>query len=527
VAEASSAGPRAPARTLPLVELLLLAAMAALLVASSLHKRLSYDEVDNLAYGYRFLHEGPGASPRGQRMPVLALSAAPCLHKQCRLTYVNRTEARRLCTRAATIVTALALGAIVWIWAGQLFGRAAALVALALYALNPDFLAHGKQVTSDVQASLFVTAAVHVLWRFRRRFALPALVAVAAATTGAIASKLTSVLLLPILGALAAYESAGRDRSARQTRWPIARAASLSVAFLALVGVLLNAVYLFDGVFEPADSLAWRSHALQPLQRVRVPLLLPRMFLWTVDQSFVVQENPTLASGVNYVLGELNRDGRWYAFPLMLLLKTPLALFALVAWSVAAMARTHPERAELPWLVVPPLAWLVFFSYVRPQIGVRYLLPAVPFLIVLASRAASGARTRRARAALVALVAWYGASSLSYHPHYMAYFNELIGRRTNAYRYLADSNLDWEDEWHFISEFKRRHPEMPFVYDPGEPQAGFVLVSANDLVGVFDPERYRWLRENFTPVGHVAYSQLLFYVPPDRLEELRRSNASR
>jgi hypothetical protein len=27
----------------------------------------------------------------------------------------------------------------------------------------------------------------------------------------------------------------------------------------------------------------------------------------------------------------------------------------------------------------------------------------------------------------------------------MSYFNELIGRRVNAYRFLADSNLDWED----------------------------------------------------------------------------------
>ena len=63
---------------------------------------------------------------------------------------------------------------------------------------------------------------------------------------------------------------------------------------------------------------------------------------------------------------------------------------------------------------------------------------------------------------------------------------------------------------------------MPFAYEPQEPQAGYVLVSANELVGLFDPERFRWLRENFRPVGHVAYSHLLFYVPPERLPELHR-----
>ena len=33
-------------------------------------------------------------------------------------------------------------------------------------------------------------------------------------------------------------------------------------------------------------------------------------------------------------------------------------------------------------------------------------------------------------------------------------------------------------------------------------------------------ERYRWLRENFTPVGHIGYSYLLFRVTPERLREV-------
>ena len=49
--------------------ILLLAVMAALLVSSSLHKRLVYDETDNLSYGFRFLTKGPGVPPLGQRMP--------------------------------------------------------------------------------------------------------------------------------------------------------------------------------------------------------------------------------------------------------------------------------------------------------------------------------------------------------------------------------------------------------------------------------------------------------------------------
>ena len=302
-----------------------------------------------------------------------------------------------------------------------------------------------------------------------------------------------------------------------------ARAAALAILFGALVVVFVNAAYRFDGTFTPAAELEWRSRTLQGLREVRAPLLLPRMFLWTVDQSSLVQEDPTVGRGPNYVLGELNRDGRWYAFPLMVLLKTPLALFVLLAWSLALRTGGTARRELALWLLLPPLFWLLFFSlFVKPQIGVRYLLPAFPFLFVLASRPAAAATSRRARIVLGILIGWSVASSLSYHPHTMAYFNELIGSRRNAYRYLADSNLEWEDTFHFIAEYRRAHPEQPFTFEPREPTAGFVLVGANELVGLFDAERFRWLRENFRPVGHVAYGNLLFYVPPDRLDELRR-----
>jgi hypothetical protein len=118
------------------------------------------------------------------------------------------------------------------------------------------------------------------------------------------------------------------------------------------------------------------------------------------------------------------------------------------------------------------------------------------------------------------LAAWAAASALSYHPHYIAYFNELIGRRVNAYRYLADSNLEWEDHTYFIERYQRRHPELRLVVEPETPQAGDILVGANQLVGVIHPGKYLWLREHFRPVDHVGYSHLLFRITPEQLAAL-------
>ena len=201
------------------------------------------------------------------------------------------------------------------------------------------------------------------------------------------------------------------------------------------------------------------------------------------------------------MLGELSRDGHWYAFPLMVLLKTPLAVFIL-----AALGLRSPAPPGLGTLLGIPFAVVMtFFSLcVQPQLGIRYVLPAIPFLILAAARGAADLRGYR-RLLVPLLLLWQAGSTLWYHPHFIPYFNELIGRRVNAYRYLADSNLDWEDHGFYIEEFQRKHPEMTITIEParGRPVPGWILVGANGLVGIFEPERFRWLREGFVPVRQV------------------------
>jgi 4-amino-4-deoxy-L-arabinose transferase-like glycosyltransferase len=321
----------------------LLATMALLLVTSSRHKKLAYDEYDNLAYGYRVRTLGPLPPLNGQRMPILVLNAlgcpAPCTEADATRRGDSahlRGEGTRLLVRLPTMVFALALGLVLYSWAAEWLGARAALLALGLYALHPSFLAHGKQVTSDVQAAFFTVAAVYPVWRmFRGRGGLRANLALAAlATTGALVSKYTSVLLFPLLALLWLLETKGRPRKA---------ALLGAAAYLTLVLVFLNAAYLFQGTLRRADAYNWKSQRLQLLRSVPLPLPLPRTFVLGLDFSFEVQEQPDVGRGNNYVLGRLNTDGVWYAFPLMVLLKTPLGFFGLLL--LAAWARAEPGAA--------------------------------------------------------------------------------------------------------------------------------------------------------------------------------------
>jgi hypothetical protein len=496
----------------------LLLVMAGLLVLGSLHKKLAYDEYDNLAYGYRVLTHGPVLPPNGQRMPILVLNALGCPHG-CVQADVEATEGSLLLVRLPTMLFALGLALVVYAWAAEWMGPRAGLLALLLAAFQPTLLAHGKQVTTDVQVAFFTVGALWAAWRsLRNRGPVARNVAVSALmTAGALLSKYPSVLLVPILGLVLAIDLWKRRPVTQRT---VRDAMGSALAFVLLVLFFLNGAYFFDGTFRRADSYPWRSARLQPLRSSPVPLLLPRVFVLGIDFSYFVQEQPDLGRGNNYVLGRLNTEGVWYAFPLMVLLKTPLGLFALLALAARVPLAGERRAGPVAWLLLPFAVVTAFHSLlVAPQLGIRYLLPALPFLLVYAARSAVGDRPGHLRLA-GAFALWCVLSALSYHPHYMSYFNELIGPRVNAYRLLADSNLDWEDRSYDIAHFRAEHPEIDLVVEPETPQAGWILVGANKLVGVYQPERYRWLRENFQPERHVGYSYLLFRVPPDRLRDV-------
>jgi hypothetical protein len=103
---------------------------------------------------------------------------------------------------------------------------------------------------------------------------------------------------------------------------------------------------------------------------------------------------------------------------------------------------------------------------------------------------------------------------LSFHPHYLSYFNELIGDRKNMSRYLADSNVDWGQSDEYLQRYLDAVGRDRVAVNPSSPVTGRVVVNVNALVGVVGPrETYRWLRDGFRPVDHVAYAWLVFEVP--------------
>jgi hypothetical protein len=136
----------------------------------------------------------------------------------------------------------------------------------------------------------------------------------------------------------------------------------------------------------------------------------------------------------------------------------------------------------------------------RVNIGLRYLLPALPFVFVVAGSAAAHLVSRGGggRRIAVVVLAWYAGGTLWHHPHHLAFFNEIAGGPYGGYRYLVDSNLDWGQDLKRLAAFVRERglPRIRLSYFGTTPPEHYDI--PHDLL----PSVMRPFPERF--VAHVA-----------------------
>ena len=429
------------------------------------------------------------------------------------------------------------MGWLVFRWAGQLYGPAAGLLALTLFVFDPNILAHGGLVTTDLYATWMIALAVWSFWRFLNHRG-PGVWRVATISAGlfglAQLAKYSSAYLVPILILIALGHAApGLWALARAgERWALAgrfvAAGKYAALYIMAFLVIVNIGYWGQDTFRPLARCEFRSSqfrsvqaALRPVPGLRVPV--PWAYIEGLD--WVLANERSQANNV-YLLGQVGKDGvpgrrfpEYYA--VAWLYKEPIAtqlLLLLAAGAYLLCFRRFDFRRNEWFLVCPVLffAWYLTFVF-NTQIGYRFALVVLPFLFVFTGSLLRDAATMRRgpRLLIGGLVLYLVVSMLSYYPHFIPYFNELVWNRTRADRILADSNLGWSQNHWYVRQYLRRHPDA--LFEPEGPQAGTIVVSVNKHVGLWSSERYRWLRENFEPVGHIAHGHLLFRVTPETL----------
>jgi 4-amino-4-deoxy-L-arabinose transferase-like glycosyltransferase len=398
-----------------------------------------------------------------------------------------------------------ALGAaFVYRWGRELYGVPAGLLATFLYAFSPNLLAHTRLITPDIALTVFAFGATFFFWRSLESQSGRDVLWAGALLGLALLSKFTALLWLPLFAALLAVWSI------RTGQRPPRRA----LAVCGVAGAVLLLGYGFD-LTPYVEGIAFQLEHAE-------------------------EGHPAFFAG-------RHADGGWWYYALMsLLLKTPAPSLLLLGASAIRLARRRNRSRWLDesFVVLPPLAVIAFFSFQHQSIGLRYVLPALPFLFVFASGVLATGRPRGlARVALAGLLAWVLAASLSIYPHYLAYFNETVGGPARGYRYLVDSNLDWGQDLEGLAKFMRerdiervhlsyfgtdsparygiRYDWLPSYHleRPNRtrefhiPHRGWFAISATHLQGVYLPDRdiYAFLREQ-EPVARIGYSIFVYHL---------------
>lgn len=316
---------------------------------------------------------------------------------------------------------------VVYCWGRRDLGETGAYLAVLVFSLLPPVLAHAGLATTDMALTAMLGAAFLAGLRWCERPGIGRSLLFGLTLGLAVLSKFSALAFLPVSGlaALTVYQLNVRPSAAELARALRARLPGLGLALLAAFCALW-AGYRFS--FGPAGFGG---------------LSLPFPELFAGLRQLALHERS--GAGSAYLLGEHSDSGWWWYYPVVLGVKTPLAMFVLLG--AAAVLALRRGAARGLWMAAAFSGGILLFCLInRIDLGVRHILPVYLGLAVLA---AAGAAALLRRVEPLRPAFWLGAgsvlslagSSILAHPDYIPYFNVLAGAHPE--RILIDSDLDW------------------------------------------------------------------------------------
>ena len=472
--------------------------------------------------------------------------------------------------RLAVLPIALLGGFVCLIWGSQASGfRVAGCVAAWLYFLSPTVLGNSAMVTPDTAAAVLCSCAVFRLSRWADTFHWHEAVLSGLVLGLAILSKFTALILaaLPVL-IIATHR---RPNVSTGTR------ISHLIAIALITMVLVNLGFGFDGTGTPLGSIPlvsadWRGDSGTRGNRFTdtlvgsIPIPLPTCFVLGIDAQISDFERGFRS----YLMGEWKHGGWWYYYIVGFLVKEPIGFQLMLYASILHgfwywKLWTRESIREWSLIVTPPL---LIFGLVSSQTGfnhhMRYVLPAYPFLFIIAARTVTLGKFWKWFS--FACLTWQAAAVLWFAPHWLSYFNEAAGGPKNGHKWLVDSNIDWGQDILMLKWWQDKHPEaaplnaalftgfdpkdiglkfkLPAPFQKGQPQIvskdglrgpqpGWYAISVCQLKGhrfsipegdgewTWSDGHFTYFLDNFEPVDMIGYSIYIYHITEEDAARVR------
>ncbi len=333
----------------------------------------------------------------------------------------------------------------------------------SLFCLNPLFLGHSHLVTMDVAVTLASSISLLYAIRYLKTSKYSALFLTMIFGGLSIFTKLNGLFVFAYLLILSAglCISSKNDflrQNASRLFWTTVLAA-FSIFFL--YGLTMQP--LGDGLFNArASQLIGVSVSYRPELTTFLHNWYVRPFVWsliTLHGLYLHVFDGT--EHISYFMGMFVRDGNWYYFPLIFLLKQDLItvsifFFGLVIAPFKFLLSSAPkpfgeysgelkESQSTLIILVFALLYTVICCFSDLGLGVRYLLPAFPPLIYCAAYGVQSLIQRPVHQLYLfcALSFLLLVSTAARFPTYLSYYNILAGGSEGGHEWSIDSDSDW------------------------------------------------------------------------------------
>ena len=368
--------------------------------------------------------------------------------------------------RLAAALMSLFLAVLVFLAAREMFGNWAAIVALGLLAFEPNLIAHGSLVTTDMALAATMFAAVYAFYRYRKNPTTFRLLIVGLATGATLAAKHSGILILPILFVLFITDFFFSRRVEIEANIPrrFLRRVGAFAGIVVIAFAVLWAFYGFRRDAVPNDS--------QPPVMVEsilngVPGMIDSPVVKTVRAvSFILPESYVaglfyvmgMGSRPTFLLGEIYPSAQWFYFPVAFSIKTSVALIVLLAIGLLTIVFYRENRREMLFLLLPAIIFFGISLTSGLNIGIRHILPVYPFFIVIAAGGVCfwAEKYKIVRYILIALLIFHAVAAFRTAPNYLAFANDFWGGTNNTYRFLGDSNVEWGQNYKLVREYVAR-----------------------------------------------------------------------
>src|SRR5580704_5406554 len=487
----------APRRSLSRAAAVSAAIVILLFFASCLHsaKRdsVSWDESQHLYSGWLSWSRGDfGYNPEVPPL-VKMWDAIPLLHREIkqpaftgdpfkkegfvlgqRFLAANGIDRTLIPARIMASLLTVLLATLLFFCAREMFGDKPALFALLLFCLDPNFVAHGAYVTTDIGASFTMLAAVYAFYRYVKHPTVARMIMVGFAVGLAMTAKFTGVFIVPVLCLIAALDYwLSRDK-ATSARSASPRQLITAMAVASVIGIgCIWAIYHFRYAARPAP-LQLNPATGDYLQKLASPLsrwalmtasklhLLPEAYIYGLaDTKISAGDLPSYLFGRDYPGAP-----HWY-FPAAFIIKSTLPFLIMLGLTVAVVFFGRWQmRREIIFLTVPPVFIFLLSTASNLGIGYRHLFPMFPMLYILIAGCAAHVVSKNPKFAygFAALLLWQVITTVAARPALLAYANEAWGGPSKTHLYLSDSNVDWGQQLKAVKYYLETHPSGPCYF---------------------------------------------------------------